>query len=43
MGLFSVAEIFVEGFHKSSRQLSAVSFQLTIAAIIFGASGCRLW
>jgi hypothetical protein len=32
VGLFSVAEIFVEGFHRKSCQLSAVSFQLNIAS-----------
>jgi hypothetical protein len=31
MRLFGVAEVFVEGFHKRSYQLSAVSFQLNIA------------
>ena len=30
MSLFSVEEVFVEGFHESSSQLSAVSFQLNI-------------
>jgi hypothetical protein len=43
VGLFSVAEIFIEGVHKNSFQPSAVSFQLNIGGIIFFASGYRLW
>jgi hypothetical protein len=29
VGLFSIAQIFVKGVHKSGFQLSAVSFQLS--------------
>jgi hypothetical protein len=43
VGLFSVADIFVERFHECGCQLSAVSSQLnTAAAIISCASVCRL-
>src|ERR1700680_3134201 len=49
VSLLGLAEVFVEGFHKSSRQLS--TFSLTLPELVFcggnrvtfGASAHRLW